>query len=785
MPNLKKLIIVLLLIVLLLQGVFFIAFTKTGNTWMLPYLNDYLAKNVKEAKVELTYLSLKPGSLSAVAKVNEGIDVKVQGPIDLWEESFDLGYKVDAQKIQSEAFSLQQPLHIKGKATGKAEKMYLTGEGEAFASNVVYDMHLIDNQPQNIKAKIKDADISEMLAIAGQAPYASGRMSLDIDMPTFDPKQPKGDAKLLINDGVLHTKIVQQEHNISLGKDIPFSTDLVLKTEGKSLSTTGKIVSTLANIVVNQSRYELQEQKLKDLKLDITQASIGTLLKLAGEKPYVTGEMALKADFPEVDPEHLEGKVHLKVDKATIVAKSLKEAYGIDIGKNSTLRADIDTVLKGERVDAKGDIATSLATLVLDKTRYHLKKGDLSSDYALDIADLARLQTLTQRPMEGTLKVDGSVNYRDKVLDIKGVTNSLGGKSSFELLGDTLNATLSKVQSGKLLQLLGQPNYTKGMVDGSVSLTSLEKMNGKFELKSKGAVNTTVVKKVHNLNLGKSVSYNGTFNGVLKDQKVYAKSNWWTTMAKFNLPDVTYDLKRNILQSSYHMEIPDLGKLQPLTKRRFRGDMVFDGKVTMDKMLKITGHGKEFDGTVDFTLAGEWLRAHAIGATVSKVAYMLNYPQILEASSELKVNYHIPSGVSTLDATLDSARILPNKLTVLIKQLIQFDLVRESYDNAKLKAKITPKDINFNFDARNSRSHIKVPKGWIDKRSERVDLKIDLRLDDKDLKATVQGTLRKPKVNIDSSAYLKKKVIEKIFKKDKEPKELGEEKIKGLLKGIF
>ncbi|MFT7880154.1 MAG: hypothetical protein ABXS91_07155 [Sulfurimonas sp.] len=667
----KKIVIGILLLAALLGGVFFLAFTPSGNALFLPYINSHLKEDVKGAKVELLKLSLKPGFVTAVAKVNDSIDVVAEGPIDLFDQSFDLSYTLDAQRVETEAFRIDKPLHIRGKATGRAEDMHITGSGEAFASAINYDLNLEENQPQNITFYLQDASIAELLAVAGEKPYAKGRMSIDVNMPTLDPAHPQGEARLKIKDAVIDAAMLKEVHQITLPSDTPLQADITARTEG-------------------------------------------------------------------------------------------------------------------EMILAEGDIITALASLALSETRYHIETRKLDTNYLLDIPDLSRLKNVLNAPLGGKLNLEGKASLLGEKLTATGLTHSLGGESRFMYENESLNATMREVEVARVLRMIGEPEYARGKLSANLNLNSLEKPSGRFDLKSSGRAERAVVKKALDLNLGKQFNYDIAASGKIKDAKLYAETKLDTTMAELSMPDIVYALTPGSLHSSYHLYIPDLRKLQPLTGKPYRGDMDFKGEISKEKDLVITGEGKEFDGSVEYRLVNERIKADVHGATVSKVMYMLGYPQVLEALSEAKVDYNFATERGRVDATLDSARILPNQLTMLLKQVLQIDLTRERYNQATFVSTMTPTRFNFDFIAQNPVSHIKILNGILEKRSERLNASVDMRYKEKSLNAKITGTLKRPKVTLDTSSFIKSKLDGKVDTLiDKKLKDKGGEQIKGLLKGFL
>jgi hypothetical protein len=659
---------------LVLGGLYFLAFTPSGNNLLLPYINGYLAENVKAARVEVTRLNLKPSSLQATAKINELINVEASGPFDIMSKAFDLDYTIDAPKIKTEQIEINEKIHITGKAKGDPEHITIQGDGKAFKSDIAYALKVIESQPQNIKIDMEGAAISEILAVAGLKPYATGRLSLHADMPELDPNDPQGKAVLKVTDGSVSSPLLKRDFSLDTPADTNFSADVVSQVEA--------------------------------------------------------------------------GKVALK-----------------------------------------GDILSNLATIHLRNGAYQLDNQHFNGEYALNIPDMSRLHTLTKAPLKGELKADGTIKKSQEALIITGLTHSFGGDTTYYYAGDSLKAKLSKVKTATLLSKLGQPAYLNATADANINLTSLTKLSGAFDAVIDGAANTKVIKKAFDLNLGKEFTLHASSKGTIKEQKVYTSLNANTTMGKLLLNNLIYDIQNATLSSKYTLSLPDMGKLQPLTGKRYSGDMLINGNIKKSKDLIIDGQGKEFDGSIDFKVVNNRLNADVKGATVSKVMQMLNYPQVFEALSAAKIDYNLATKQGSVDATMDNARILPNQLTALVNQFVKFDLVKERYNNSKLLAKIAGNAINFNVNAQSTNSHFKIDKGFLNKLTGAINATIDLKIKDKDLKATIKGTVERPKVHLDASAFLKSKVKKKvddfIEKKLKLPSGQGGEQIKGLLKGLF
>ncbi|NKQ41209.1 MAG: hypothetical protein HF962_06535 [Sulfurovum sp.] len=477
----RTIIIIFLLLVLSLQGLLFLIFTSSGNHIILPYLNSYLAKKTPKVKIEIQKFRLRPDSISMTSKINNTIELRAQGNIDLFSQQFDINYTLDTNEIKTPTLSIKERIKIFGTAKGNMNDMKIYGNGFALDSTIRYKLSLLNNYPKNIQIAIKDANIKSLLVLAGQKPYSSGKLSLQANMPEFTPLNPKIFAKLSIKDAAVNSKLVENDFNITLPIGTKYTSSLVVNT-------------------------------------------------------------------------------------------------------------------KNSRVEFDGSLNSTLANLAIKDGAYHLLYGNMEASYKLDIADLA--------------------------------------------------------------------------------------------------------------------------------------------------------------------------KLKPIVAIDIRGKFVTNGKVSLKKKkLIITGHGKEFGGSIDFTLQDSILRADATGVTVSKLMHMLDYPQVLDAISKAKVNYNLDTDSGTLHATLDNARLLPSQLTKALKQFQIIDLTKEKYNNSRFDAKISKEKIDFTLEAKSKNSYIRIPQGRLIKKSNAINAKINLKIKGKDLQATIRGTTNNPKVSLDGSKYLENKVKDKLKKK--------------------
>ena len=151
----RYLVIGFLVVVLAIQGVLLMLFSATGNDMLLPHLNAYLKEDIKKYKVEVSQFRLGLHTLSFVAKINDSIDLKGEGKIDLLSQTFDMDYTMEADEIKTKTMRIKEDINIKGNVKGHEDDMKIKGKGLAFESHVAFDLRRVEDALQDIKIKMK------------------------------------------------------------------------------------------------------------------------------------------------------------------------------------------------------------------------------------------------------------------------------------------------------------------------------------------------------------------------------------------------------------------------------------------------------------------------------------------------------------------------------------------------------------------------------------------------------------------------------------------------------
>ena len=542
---------------------------------------------------------------------------------------------------------------------------------------------------------------------------------------------------------------------------------------------------------------KVEDELVKNIKIHLIRANIAQLLLLTAQPAYAKGKIDIDIDIPTLEGNQTRGKAHLVLHNTKLNEKVFNKEYKLNLPKNTTVTAKVDSTLQADLVKFNANIKSNLLTLKLNNAHYDLKKEELFANYNLLVPKLSKLAFLTKTKLFGKFKALGSLRQQKKLFSIDLLSKSLGGETKFSLQGERLNAKLKNIEIAKLLHTLGEKAYLTGKVNSSVNINNLKNLKGEFTLNSSNLQTVhRIVKKEFDLDLGKNITLQLNSQGDI-DKNI---ANIQTTLNSelFNLQseDIKYDLKTSTLTANYLLNLPKLSKLNRLAGKNLQGKMAIDGDIKVDKKLYLRGKSTSLDGVIDFTLQDKQLSSTIKDVSVQKLMYVLAYPQIFKAYIVGKFDYNLEKQQGEVHSQLNKAQLLPNKLTDLVKQIRGIDLTKERYTETYFNAKLNKALIGFDFNTKSRTVQLAIPNGKINKTTNTINANYKLTFENKDIEGKIKGNISNPKVSIDGSKFIKERILNRVKKeigtedlKNLE-KDLGigkkeKEMLKGVLKNIF
>ncbi|MDY5115463.1 MAG: hypothetical protein SPE49_05800 [Campylobacter sp.] len=312
----------------------------------------------------------------------------------------------------------------------------------------------------------------------------------------------------------------------SRGKYSLFSSqfDLNYNTQAKSfngmqidLSLKGEALGSFDNFVANGSgslagssiRFasRIKDYAPLELKLDAKELDLAALSMIALKKAYISGKLSAIADIAGQ-----EGTAKLNSAKI-IITKEAQNDFGISLPANFALSLNSDIKLLGKQVAATTRVKSALANLSAKNTSYNFENGEITSDFNLDIANLAALEPIIKQKLNGSIKVAGNTKIANgamKFLDAK--INGLGGEILASLKDNELNANIKNLKLAQALSLAGLVPLANSDISGTAKITNLsdtKKIKGSANLTlSNGVLNHKQMNSLLGSDLSSDISFN-------------------------------------------------------------------------------------------------------------------------------------------------------------------------------------------------------------------------------------------------------------------------------------
>lgn len=312
----------------------------------------------------------------------------------------------------------------------------------------------------------------------------------------------------------------------SKGKYSLFSSqfDLNYNTQAKSfngmqidLSLKGEALGSFDNFVANGSgslagssiRFasRIKDYAPLELKLDAKELDLAALSMIALKKAYISGKLSAVADIAGQ-----EGTAKLNSAKI-IITKEAQNDFGISLPANFALSLNSDIKLLGKQVAATTRVKSALANISAKNTSYNFENGEITSDFNVDIANLAALEPIIKQKLNGSIKVAGNTKIANGAMEfLDAKINGLGGEILASLKDNELNANIKNLKLAQALSLAGLAPLANSDISGTAKITNLndtKKIKGSANLTlSNGVLNHKQMNDLLGSDLSSDVSFN-------------------------------------------------------------------------------------------------------------------------------------------------------------------------------------------------------------------------------------------------------------------------------------
>ncbi len=321
---------------------------------------------------------------------------------------------------------------------------------------IIGDLSLLQKQKKmihNIQINIVQGKIEELLRITKQEPYASGEVSLQINIPTIKKKHPKATATITLYNALLNEKSIKKRVKIDIPSHTELNGTIDADLNENTVSAKGSLQTNLANLYFKQANYNLKSKTIQsDYQLKIADLSKlepinnrklrgsmevnGTILKdknltitgvtkdLEGELSFTLMDKKLHAIISNISvkkliytihyPQIFRGKMvgelnyHLSQKKGIFTSKLnnaqllpnqlttlIKRIQGPDLTKERYNETTLNAKINREFIDFDFQAKSKTTTLKIHPAIINRDNQNIDANYTLDIEN---------KDIEGTIK---------------------------------------------------------------------------------------------------------------------------------------------------------------------------------------------------------------------------------------------------------------------------------------------------------------------------------------------------------------------------------------------
>ena len=525
----------------------------------------------------------------------------------------------------------------------------------------------------------------------------------------------------------------------------------------------------------------VQKKKVSFVKVHAIGLHVEKILALLKQPIYSKGFVDVDANLRPVEDNKLKGQGTVNIHFGQLNAKVIEKKLQLKIPVNVTYRGTLDFSLDEDKILAKSNIVSNLFRLNTTKTIFMLDSQKLFSDFALFVPNFGAFKELIGIDLYGNMQVKGDIIKNADDLNINASSETLGGSIVANLHNDTASLKISNIYVSELLKMLKQKPYSSGVLNSSVEVSSLKNLNFQSltqvnEATLEGETLKQVLNKKHIPAIGYSLRFKASGHNKILEAGATLKSE----VGNLDITDTSYDLDKKLLYGKYILHVDSLSSLDFLIGKKLYAKLDTNGEFKYDKeKFSLNGISGFLDSKTQYSLKDNVFTLESNELAVEKITQMLRYPTVFQSFSALLLDYDLVNSKGKFSLQALNGKLVKSELTTLISALAKFDMTQEIYTKGELKGIINKQNIDYSALLTGLNSNFSLTEGKVNTETEGVYGKFNVKIKNKDIGGRIQGSLKKPKITIDSSAYLKEKLDKEI---DKHVPKKWKEPVKNILK---
>lgn len=433
---------------------------------------------------------------------------------------------------------------------------------------------------------------------------------------------------------------------------------------------------------------------------------------------------------------------------ANFIQNKIKQSTGLD--------ANITQFnLRFSSLDIETNLA-NMADLKLEGNLSLFKLGfDLDYIISLDKNHAKNLGLNLKQNLAFLGKISGKSS--DFIVDGKGYlfgSNVRLDARIYDYSPIALNLSANDLQISELLALFGRGNLAKGTIDIASKVSAKDlKPDGNAIIKLDNTyINYAEIKKEFNIDLPENSNLKAEILANIKDDTVYAVSRIYNAYLTLQTQKTLYNLTQNALNTDFDLSVPNIAKLEKLTKTKLNGSLGVKGDASManNVLSSLNANVVGLGGEVTARLKNNQLNVNASNASLEKILALVGYGSIV--SGNLNANL-MSEGLDFANFNVD-VKINNAKLnSAEVKKIAKLELPNTSFSlDAKAKAKNS--NISYNALLASNLLNIKKLNGTYDLKSTELSTDLNAFIDDLSQFNAITGQNLQGKAELSAKAHI-------------------------------
>lgn len=536
------------------------------------------------------------------------------------------------------------------------------------------------------------------------------------------------------------------------------------------------IIQGTSDIAKSQTKYyfTLENYEPRNINIQVKNAKIEDLLTFLNKPLYLKGDFNVIADIKNANLSKLDGMIISKIANAKVNNEVVNKEFSQSLQSTISFDSDINAILTPNKAEIKSNVISSIAEIFMNKTVVDLATKNIKTDYKIDVKNLAKLEGIISKKLNGQFVTNGNVKLFDETIQIEGDSNILEGitKYSAEFVKSNptnIKLAIESAKVEKLLQVLNEPIYANGDLNvlANIKNADLNKLDGSINTRINNAsLISEVASVVFNQNIKEKINFDLNIDTNLVENKAVSKANIESSIGNLTTQNSIYNIKEKAFNSDYLLNIPSLSKLKDIAKMSLKGKLDLSGDIaTTESSFALTGKADTLGGAFDFNLKNEKLNANLKNINVQELSDMLDYSKIFDSKANFVLNYDLLLKKGNLNGKLTNGHLLENNFVNIIKQLAKVDLTQEQYDTFDINTKINDRILTSDVIMKSKNTQIDIKDSMLDLGKNLTDTKINAMIKDKTFAISLKGDTAMPKISFDAKDLLKEQINKQIEKK--------------------